>query len=104
MPVKNNKFLIGLAFLFLIVASLQIIDWMVFCNRNRSVKDFTDLMQVYKTRFPSWYGSHLRFATGVWAVFLYVAGFVFIRQQKKFYTILAVLCFILGFWNLFSLM
>jgi hypothetical protein len=98
------------AFLFYVLGLAKIIDWFVFSNQNRELKnrDYELFITKYENKFPNWLQPLFNTAPDLAAVISIVtftiAGFIFINKKGTLYSILGVTSFIFAFLNLFSLM
>ncbi len=104
------KFKILIAFIFFILGIAKIIDWFIFCDQNRELKNTNYLIFIakYDNKFPSWlrplFNTRPELATVISVVLLSIAGIIFLKNKKVVYKVLAITSFVLAFWNLFSLM
>lgn len=99
-----------LAFVFFALGTTKIIDWFIFWEQNRklALKNRNIFITKYIERFPdplkSLFTSKFLFDTFLSILLFSVAGLIFLKEKKGLYTALAIISFILAFWNLFSLM
>lgn len=99
-----------LAYAFLLLGILKIIDWFIFCNTNNNFKTlkYSELKTKYISRFPGvikpLFNSKPELAAIISVLILSIAGYIFIKMNSKFYMALGTLAFLLAVWNLVSIM
>lgn len=106
--MKRLKVYISL--LFIAIGVARIIDWFVFWENNKqlAVSNFAALKVKYVARVPAstqpLFAGYPEPATVISIALFLVSGSILIREKGLLLRILAVLSFVLAFWNLFSLM
>lgn len=84
-------------------------DWLLFCEQNdQYFDDFPTMKTIYVNRFPEFVQPLLtktpQPAAIIFTIVFLVCGAVFIRRKALALRILAIMAFIFGLWNLFSIM
>ena len=97
-----------LAFLFFVLGLLQLSDWILFSIRTEKRKmSLQEVHAEYVAHFPNWLQPYFENAIistlGCMLLFAVASG-LFISERKKPYLVMGIISFILGFWQLFSLM
>lgn len=98
------------AFFLFMLGSAKIIDWFVFCEKNRQLKseNYEAFKIRYVAHFPDWlkplFNSRPEIAATISVALFVIAGFLFLKAESMFFRVLAIVSFLLAFWNLFSIM
>lgn len=96
------------AFLFFTLGLLQLLDWILFSIHTENEKlSLSELHAVYVAHFPGWlqpYFQHPVISTLGCMLLFAAASVLFISIRKKIFLVLAIISFVLAFWQLFSLM
>lgn len=99
-----------LALLMFTIGLVKIIDWFIFWEKNKEIalRNFQELKIKFISRFPDFlkplFIKNPEPATLISIVLFTMAGIIFLKEKNIFYRVLAIMSFIFGFWNLFSLM
>lgn len=105
MPIKPKLIF---AFIFFLVGLWYVVDWIVFSvyyenkginSRDIPVRYFKRLPLALQPIFQGFILS-----TCIFILLFSIAGIVFIKEDSKIFKAIGVVSFILGFWQLFSLM
>lgn len=102
------KFIFALVLYFIGLA--RIVDWFIFCNQNRTLKNenYSQFISKYENKFPvllqPLFNTRPELATIISIFIFIVAGLIFINSGQRIFKILGITAFIFSFWNLFSLM
>jgi len=102
-----NKRMI-VACLLLLLGVLHVTDWIIFSTNQENEKlDWTSFKSKYIEHLPSFLQplyENPMIITLLLIICFTVSGLLFIKEKKKIFFVLGILSFILGFWQLFSLM
>lgn len=104
------KFKLTIAFLLFLTGAADIINWIVYSENNSILakSNYSQFKENFIAHFPRFlqplYKGYPAPASLILIVFFVTAGILFLGEKKLFYKIMAILSFVLGFWNLFSLM
>lgn len=107
--MKKNFILLLIAFFFFFLSIFKIIHWNLFWSNNEEVrkKDYFKFIEMYRDEVAKYIPQYKRFPHMLEVlsiIILCIAGIIFLRQKHITFKFLAVVAFILAFWNLFSLM
>lgn len=99
---------IALAILFFLAGLIRVIDWITFSVQDK----YNDLgWEEFKLRYLEHLPSILRplferplLITAICIALFTIAGLIFIKETDRLLKVLGIISFILGFWQLFSLM
>lgn len=104
------KFKILFAFMLFLTGAADLINWIVYSENNSILAEsnYSQFKENFIANFPGYlqplYKGYPAPVSLILIVFFVTAGIIFLREKKLFYRIMAILSFVLGFWNLFSLM
>ncbi len=99
-----------LSFTLYLIGVSKIVDWFIFCNQNRELKNdnYSAFIAKYHNHFPSsiepLFNARPEPAALISVVIFSIAGIIFLKTKSLFYKILAISSFVFAFWNLFSVM
>ncbi len=105
----KNKTMVVVAFIAFFLGVWRMADWIIFVTQPE-IKDlnFKDVVAKYDAHLPRWilplFEGRSYPITLICIVLFTGAGVVFILQKHIGFKILAIVSFILAFWQLFSLM
>jgi hypothetical protein len=107
--LKKKSFLIFIAISFLVISILKIVHWKMFWNNNKVIrqKDYFKFIELYRNEVAKYIPKFKQFPLMlevVSLILLSIAGVILISQKNKLLKFLAIISFILAYWNLFSLM
>ncbi len=96
------------AFIFFLVGMVNLVDWILFSVRdeNKSM-NWEDFKLKYLNRLPAFLQPFYErpiLSTSIFIVLFSIAGLIFIKEDRKIFKALGIVSFVLGFWELFSLM
>ena len=97
-----------LAFLLLLLGLACVTDWIIFSSRkeNESLEWYA-LKAKYVQHFPGFLQPLVQNAvlfTFICLLCFLIAGLILVKQKSKVYLAIAVFCFLMASWQLFSLM
>jgi hypothetical protein len=96
-----------IATLLVLIGAAPMIDWWIFCAKPEFKNlEWAEFKAAYIAHFPETIRPLFASAAATWisVLILTIAGLLCFRTPYKFLKALAIICFILAFWNLFSLM
>ncbi|HEX6428382.1 MAG TPA: hypothetical protein VF008_11875 [Niastella sp.] len=104
----SKKLIIVTASLFFALGLIQIMDWIIFCDRpGNDGLPMAEFYAKYLDRLPPLLQGYFRYpvvSTLACMLFFMLAGLLFLRLKKKPYRMVAIFTFVLAFWQLFTLM
>lgn len=109
MKDNNMKARILIASLMFILGVVPMIDWFIFCAKPEFKNMKTEVFKAaYVSHLPAsirpLFDAGIPYGTMITMWLLAVAAILYWKTPYKITKILAILSFILAFWNLFSLM
>lgn len=97
-----------IAFILFLLCLARIVNWIYFSTRKENENlEMTELNLKYVKTLPAFLQPLFQkpiIDTGICILFLTISGLLLIKEKKKIFFALAILSFVLAFWQLFSLM
>jgi hypothetical protein len=96
-----------IAGLLLLTGAAPMVDWFIFCSKPEfNNLKWEDFKAVYVAHFPESIRPLFASGASTWICILLLtgAGLLYLKTPYKILKVPAIICFVLAFWNLFSLM